>query len=54
MRDSAYYRAEAAKFRKLADESDEATAAALGALAEDYDREADRLAHWCERPAADE
>ena len=36
MRDAAYYRSMAARFRKLAAESDERTAAALLEVAENY------------------
>ncbi|MGZ8311762.1 MAG: hypothetical protein ACXWUP_07635 [Allosphingosinicella sp.] len=43
MHDAAHYRAQAARFRVLAEDTDEATAASLLMLASDYEREASRL-----------
>jgi len=51
MRDAAYYRAEAAKYREMAKDSDESTAAALRRLADDFEQEANRLEPPAEPPS---
>ena len=50
MHSSAYYREQAARFRLLANDSDEHTAATLTELAEDYEAEAQRLEPDSEPP----
>ena len=53
-RTAAYYREKAARFREMAKESDDATAATLLQLAEDFEAEAERLEPDAEPPHADD
>ncbi len=50
MQSAGYYREQASKFRKLAEESDSTTARMLRSLADDYDAEARRLEPEAEPP----
>ena len=52
MRTAAYYREKAARFRQIASESDDRTAATLLQLADDYETEARRLEPDAEPPIA--
>ena len=52
MRTTAYYLAEAARFRELAQGMDEETASFLRTLADDYEREADHNGRGAEPPLA--